>query len=239
MKHITLFVFMLMGLHVMGDSISKETRYQIYAMTATEEQMADETWKLFCSNKSSFRKLAIELLQIDVKRGYNHKDKQSYMQKVEYLERELLKRYNEGLKKIKKVRRDSLTTIDNGLLNQYREAFFRTIKDDPKMREVLGALETMIGSSADFTEWYIRKKSGAISNTVKRHIKWGKLSEQEKVNWIYRYAFMRNLMDEKAQNSSAERKRNYKRCANPQEKKNENGRPPIRPLKINRKAIGS
>jgi hypothetical protein len=230
-----------MGIQLFGALIPKETRYKIYEMTATEEQMVDETWKMFWTSKSGFRKLAVELLQIDIEGETDKQYKQTALPKVVSLERDLLKIYNEGLNKLKKVRPDELKSIDYSHMQQYRETFFKTIKDEPKMQErvALAFINSMRGTTSDFTEWFIHEKGGDISNTVKRSIKWNALSAQEKVNWIYRYSYMKNLINEKAKERAANRKRAAKRSAEVQKKQNENGKPAIMPLKINRKAIGS
>lgn len=239
MKKIVLIFCMVMGIQLFGALIPKETRYKIYEMTATEEQMVDETWKMFLTSKSGFRKLAVELLQIDIEGKTDKQYKQTALPKVVSLERDLLKKYNEGLNKIKKVRSDGLKSINYSQMQQYRETFFNTIKDAPKMQERVDYLNSMSGTTSDFIEWFIYEKCGDISITVKRSIKWDTLSAQEKVNWIYRYSYMKNLINEKAKERAANRKRAAKRSAEVKKKQNENGRPAIIPLKINRKAIGS
>ena len=239
MNKIVLISCMVMGIQLFGALIPKETRYKIYEMTATEEQMVDETWKMFWTSKSEFRKLAVELLQIDINGVTDKQYKQAALPKVVFLERDLLKKYNEGLNKIKKVRTDGLKSINYSQMQQYRETFFKTIKDEPTMQEWVASINSMRGTTSDFTEWFIHEKGGDISTTVKRSIKWNALSAQDKVNWIYRYSYMKNLINEKAKERAANRQRAAKRSAEVKKKQNENGKPAIMPLKINRKAIGS
>jgi hypothetical protein len=50
---------------------------------------------------------------------------------------------------------------------------------------------------------------------------------------------MKNLINEKAKEMKANHQRAAKRSAKAPKKQNENGKPAIMPLKINRKAIGS
>lgn len=237
MKKIALITCIVIVGNLLGTLIPQETRYQIYEMTATEEQMVDETWKMFWTHTSAFRKLAADMLLIDIKGEYNMQFKQVSLPKIVYLERELLKSYAEGLNKIEKIRPDGIKIINYSLIKQYRKTFFETIKDNPKMKEILTYVNSMSGSTTDFIEWVITERKGMITSTLKRHIKWKEISQQEKINWIYRYAFSKNYIA--AQERTNKRAKLAKGRGEVAKRQNENGKPAIMPLKINRKAIGS